>query len=176
MPPTSPQAILAPNEVEGFQHGGDHCEAEEEPVSSSEVESQSQSAEHDDESGGEEELQDTSEGQPESAEDRESSGGGKYSTAKFTSAKDDVESDYERTANRAKEDKHEPVRLEMSGASAPALSFSEKQSPVSSGESSAASEEGTATSREGAESQEGDTMSSADSPSSFLPLPGSGGG
>ena len=70
------QAIVSPNLARDFQGRGDNSEAEEEPASSCEAESQFQSAEGDDMSVGEEESEEASEGQPESAEDRESCGGG----------------------------------------------------------------------------------------------------
>ena len=93
-------------------------------------------------------------------EDRESGGGGEGSTIEPTSTGEDGESSGEWTMNRAKEVKREPVCLKGCGASTPASSFPEQRSPAS-------SREGRATSREGAESQAGDTVSSADTPSSF---------
>ena len=64
----------------------------------------------------------------------------------------------------------------MGSASAPAPSFPEQQSPASSGEGPAVNREGTAVSQEGAESQAGNIVPSADTPSSFPPPSDSGGG
>ena len=68
------------------------------------------------------------------------------------------------------------VRLEVGAASALALSFFEQQSSDFSGEGSTARGEGTAASREGTESKQGDTVFSADTPSSFPLSPDSGDG
>ena len=90
--PTSQPAVLAPVGAEDFQGGRDNGEAKEEPASSFEAESLSQSAKDDDESGGDEDSKDASESQPESAEDRGYGGIGKGSAAEFTSAENVGES------------------------------------------------------------------------------------
>ena len=91
--------------------------------------SQFQSTVDDDESGGKEESEDASRGQPESVEDIESGGGGEGNAAESTSAEDEGESSGKLMRNRAKA-KRGSVPLEMGSASAPESSFPNNNSPL----------------------------------------------
>ena len=95
--------------------------------------------------------------------------------AEPTSAEDSDDFGGELTTNRAKEAKCGLMRLKLAGASAQASSCPEQQSPSPSGEGPTGRGDSTVATLEGAESQAGDTVSTADTPSYFPPSSDSGG-